>query len=207
MSTLSFWLMLLIERRVGLTARHVAHSLLMRVMSAWLYIVEWWPELRRDNDCMVLGPQQTMLTERQYWLTLTWNWLEINTAWQWLMPRRLSLLCRVYVVISCQVSQICCTGPPPGAAVSGHSLHSREWRSQSESDRARGSILWHPQWPVQPPVIDTPASPASRASSEQLSSDPQVRHTETWTAMTTSAQRLSMAEDGPQKADCSEKVW
>ena len=75
MSTLSFWLMLLIERRVGLTARHVAHSLLMRVMSAWLYIVEWWPELRRDNDCMVLGPQQTILTQRQY---SDWHWLETD---------------------------------------------------------------------------------------------------------------------------------
>ena len=117
MSTLSFWLMLLIERRVGLTAWHVPHSLLMLVMSAWLYIVECWPELRRDNDCMVLGPDNAH-RETILWLTLTWNWLEINTAWQWLMPRRLSPLCRVYVVISCQVSQIYCTGPHPGAAVS-----------------------------------------------------------------------------------------
>ena len=102
MSTLSFWLMLLIEMRVGrgcLTGVTCGRKSPLRL--SLHHSVTWVVELRRDNGWYLLY--------RQCWdNTLTdWHWLETElksiqhgSDWCHVDP---VWPCGVYVVISCQV--------------------------------------------------------------------------------------------------------
>ena len=133
MSTLSFWLMLLIDMRVDWDC----------LTDMWHTAPEW-PQLRRDKAWWWTDNVETMPWLTLYWLETVLRSIQHGSDWC-----HVDTLHRVYVVIRCQVLRSLVLARLTSGSCQCHLLSDRETESVSEwpGERQHQPLEW-PQQPL-----------------------------------------------------------